>query len=549
MAQPLPHLSQPEAADDRAVSTVDSASVDPAVEAAAALARLRRRVIAAMGLSFVSALAILALTVTAHDLTSNPAIGIIAVIGLGLVLVATRMLDSSLADIGDVNASHRKLFDLYGRARRDSLRDGLTGLGNHRAFHEELGRMVALSRRHGQPAALLLLDVDHLKRINDTQGHEAGDQLLRGLSRVVQACLRRGDRAFRIGGDEFSILLPNTTPDGAVQVARRILAAALSPDVVEGGDSVISFTCGISGLPALSTSRRELLRHADAALYWGKAHGRTDVQLYDPRIHGAGQEMRTPDELAEALTRVVDEELLTPVFQPIYALDTGEVLGFEGLVRPKAGSGFDGAGFLFAAAETTDRVVELDLAAIRTIARGVRGLDSSLYLAVNLSPRTLEAAAFSPNEMMAILNAAGVEPARIVVEITEREEVQDVASLRRAVDTLRRWGIRVAADDVGAGNAGLRLLSQIDFDMLKIDLSLVQSGPRSAPSRAVIRALQDFAESRGATAVAEGIETRPQLAMLRELGVSVGQGYLLGRPRPGIEAADMDLAALEFSAA
>ncbi len=529
--------------DSPAGRGVDPASLDPVVEAASALARLRRRILIAVGFAFMAAVAILLLAMSAKDFSSATEVGVAALVGIGLILVTARTLDASLADIGQVSRAHEHLFDLYGRARRDALRDGLTGLGNHRAFHEELGRTVALARRYSQPAALVLLDVDHLKRTNDTHGHEAGDELLRGLSRVMQACLRRGDRAFRIGGDEFSLLCPNTTPDGAAQLARRILASALSPDAV-GGVGAISFTCGISAFPALSSSRRDLLRHADAALYWGKAHGRTDIQLYDPRLHGSGQDSRTPEELAELLARVIDEELITAVFQPVHSLASGEVLGFEGLVRPKAGSGFDGAGFLFAAAEVTDRVVELDYAALRVIAREARALDPSRYLAVNLSPRTMEASAFNAHEVIALLNEAGIGSDRIVVEITEREEIHDVLGLGRAVDTLRRCGIRVAADDVGAGNAGLRLLSQIDFDILKIDLSLVQSGARSAPSRAVLRALQELAASRGATAVAEGIETSSQLSMLRELGIAVGQGYLLGRPRPGVEAVRLDLDAL-----
>jgi diguanylate cyclase (GGDEF)-like protein len=518
--------------------------LDPAVEAAGALARLRRRILAAVVFAFAAAMAVLVLAVLTRTIPLGVEGGVLAVGGLVCALLAARMLDNALDDIRQVTHAHERLFDLYGRARRDALVDGLTGLGNHRAFHEELGRAIALSRRASQPVALLMLDVDHLKRANDTRGHEAGDELLRGLAQVIEASLRRGDRAFRVGGDEFAILCPSTPPQGAANLARRILAASLARDENGGEFAAISFTCGISGFPVPSASRRELLAHADAALYWGKAHGRTDIEVYEPTIHGSGQEVRTPVELKDLLGRVIDEELLTPVFQPVHSLVTGEVLGFEGLVRPKAGSGFDGPGFMFAAAETADRVVELDFAAIRAIAQGARNLDRSRYLAVNLSPRTLEAAAFSPHEVMSILRNAGVEPTRLVVEITEREEIRDVDSLRRSVDALRRWGVRIAADDVGAGNAGLRLLAQIDFDLLKIDLSLVQNGARSAPSLAVLRALQDLAASRGATAVAEGVETRQQLTMLRELGVGVGQGYLLGRPRPSIEAVAVDLDAL-----
>jgi diguanylate cyclase (GGDEF)-like protein len=444
-----------------------------------------------------------------------------------------------------------ELTQLYDRARLDALRDGLTGLGNHRAFQEELDRAAAMARRHGQSTALLLIDVDDLKRTNEAEGHAAGDDVLRSVARVMVANLRRIDRAFRIGGDEFAVLSPRTSTEAALALGRRILVTALERDR-SPNQQPISLTIGVSAVPFPSSDRRLLYRHASAALSWGKRHGRTDIQVYDPTLQGIADDDRSSEELAAAVDRVVERQLLTPAFQPIFSLVDGTCVGFEGLVRPGPESGFRNASELFVAAETVDRTVELDLAAVRVLTAGAPNLGDDRYLAVNLSPRTIEAAAFNPHEILAILARGGIEPRQLVVEVTEREEIEDMACLAKNLDVFRRTGARIAADDVGAGNAGLRLLSRVDFDVIKIDLSLVQSGAVLAPSRAVVQALIEMAGRRGATVVAEGIETAIQLEVLRDLGIRVGQGYLLGRPaaRPSGGRIDIEelIAVLDDSA-
>jgi EAL domain-containing protein (putative c-di-GMP-specific phosphodiesterase class I) len=197
---------------------------------------------------------------------------------------------------------------------------------------------------------------------------------------------------------------------------------------------------------------------------------------------------------------------------------------------------------MFAAAEATGRTAELDIACLDAVMGAASRLRLPGSLTVNLSPRTLETDEFSIQGLLRIIVRHGLDPRRIVVELTEREAVEDIGRLRRAVEDCRLAGIRVAADDVGSGNAGLRLLSQLRFDIVKIDLSLVQGGTRRDQSLEVIRTLRDLADRWGALVVAEGIETPAQLEVVRALGIGAGQGYLLGRPseQPPTDPIDLD---------
>jgi EAL domain-containing protein (putative c-di-GMP-specific phosphodiesterase class I) len=225
-------------------------------------------------------------------------------------------------------------------------------------------------------------------------------------------------------------------------------------------------------------------------------------------------------------------------------LRDGSVLGFEGLIRPGASSSFANPGQLFAAAAAAGRTSELDLACFEVVAAGAASIDPAQVVTINLSPQTLELEDFTAGWLLEILARYGISPGRVIVELTEREAITDLERLRRNVSSLQRAGVRLAADDVGAGNAGLRLLSQVRFDIVKIDLSLVQDGAQHDSSRAVVRSLMDLAARQGAVAIAEGLETAEQLRSLRELGITTGQGYLLGRPGPNLGLAAVDIEAL-----
>ena len=457
----------------------------------------------------------------------------------GLLLVLRRRIKGDLAT---VDRAFGELREAYDRARLDSLLDGLTGLGNHRAFQEELDARIAQARDDDQPLALVMIDVDDLKTINDQKGHAAGDDLLRSVAQIMRANLRRGDGAYRTGGDEFALLLPGCDAESAEVIANHLLASALSGH--HGRTGAFSVTIGISAFPEPSTDRHQVIHHADAALYAGKRHGRTNVQRFDPAKHGIAEDARSLAQLESAVVRVASEDLLRAVYQPIYSLTTGSIIGFEGLVRPAPESGFSSATSLFVAAEATRRTVELDVVCARAVLAGASELGGDRYLSINLSPRTLESDAFSVQEILALARRHGIPPSQLVVELTERESVDDLRRLQQAISTLRRNEVRVAIDDVGAGNAGLRLLSEVDYDILKIDLSLVRASATHGASEAVLRALGTLARNRGHRIVAEGIETPDHLESVLELRYDAGQGYLFGRAEPTLDRKPIDLFAL-----
>ncbi len=466
------------------------------------------------------------------------AVTVATILGIVLIVLARRVRRG----VSGAEEAYTELREAYDRARLDSLLDALTGLGNHRAFQEELDARIAQARDDGSNLALLMVDVDDLKKINDQRGHAAGDDLLRSVAQMMRANLRRGETAYRTGGDEFALLIPNCDVDSAEIIANHLLAAALSGN--HGRSGAFSVTIGISSFPAPSSDRHQIIHHADAALYAGKRHGRTNVQRFDPSRHGVADDSRTLAQLEAAVSRVASQDLLQAVYQPIYSLTTGQIIGFEGLVRPSADSGFATPTSLFVAAEATRRTVELDIVCARAVLAGAEGLGDDRYLSINLSPRTLESDAFSPLEIVALARRHGVAPNQLVVELTEREAVDDLTRLQQAIATLRRHDVRVAIDDVGAGNAGLRLLSEVDFDILKIDLSLVRASATHEASEAVLRALGQLARNRGHRIVAEGIETADHLESVLELRYDAGQGYLFGRAEPTLVRPTIDLFAL-----
>jgi diguanylate cyclase (GGDEF)-like protein len=512
--------------------------------------RIRRRLIWALLAPFCILLSVSAVEgfLSADAGRSGAAVVALLLAALALPPVLAWLGMSISREVDALERERDELKKLYGRARHDALIDGLTGLGNHRAFQDEMARQLEVAKRLDMPLALLLIDVDDLKVINDTKGHAGGDRLLEAVGRAMASALRKTDRAFRVGGDEFAILLPVSDVATGLGVGRRILASAVS-----GGDPTspiepFSVSIGVSAYPVPSIASHDLYRNADAALYWCKRHGRTAVVAFDPELHGLASDDRSVAELSEAVSMVLATRALRPVYQPIFSMSTGRAIGYEGLVRPAGGAPFGDASALFSAAEAADRTVELDLACLETVAEGASLPDSDAYLSVNLSPRTLESNLFRVGELKAIFLRQGIPLHRVVLELTEREQVEDLDQLRANVEACRRAGLRLAADDVGAGNAGLRLLSEVHFDIVKIDLSLVQGGVMQDPSHAVLRALQELAAQWKASIVAEGVETAEQLSVIRSLGVTAGQGYLLGRPASTMDATAVDLGQLEDSA-
>jgi diguanylate cyclase (GGDEF)-like protein len=492
---------------------------------------------AGLGLRLALALGASALTgIVGNQLLSgslpDPALrgGISALAAATLVGVALfQLVVSPLAQ------SREDLNDRYQAALADALTDQLTGLGNHRAFQEELDRQVEASQRYGVSVSLVIIDLDEFKGINDGRGHAFGDRALTHFGRLVTAGMRRVDRGFRIGGDEFALLMPHTDAEAAKIVTRRLLAAALQPPLRSEEDpGSLSFSAGISALPELAGSRAQLYTQADTALYAAKRAGRTDVQIFD-----AGASLSEEGAVAgAAVAEVIAHGWLRPVYQPIIELAGGALVGVEGLTRPQPPAPFADPGSLFAAAASSGHLVELDMMCLETIVAGAGQLPAGAFLSVNLSPATVEAPEFSTAALLSILARHGFPAERLVLELTEQQPVTDLERVRLKLDTCRRAGVRLAADDVGAGNAGLRLLAELSFDVIKVDLTLVQRSASSPASSAVIESVVSLAGRTGAMVVAEGIEFPEQLAQLEQLGVRIGQGFLLGRPgsMPGTQA-------------
>ena len=512
------------------------------------LRSLRLWLLASLGLLFVLVMAFagpLSIDGNRDEGPSLEAILRVVVLALALPLLMAMLARRVLAPAEELGQAHDRLQRLYQEARLDALIDPITGLGNHRAFQEELERQVSDAQRHRHPLALVIADLDDLKRVNDERGHAGGDELLGAMGRLVVAYSRTADRGFRIGGDEFAILLPRADLGEAEGVVRRLLASALNPERSASVSSQpFSFSAGVSSFPAPATDGRDLVRQADAALYWAKGHGRTDVQVFDPERHGAAADRRSPGELAAAVAAVAEQQLLIPFYQTIYDLRSGAVVGIEALVRPTEDSGFADAHALFSAAEAAERSVELDRVCLGTVAAGGQMPPGNAFFSVNISPRTMETEQFRVSELVALVAPHGIPPSRLVLELTEREAVEDMARLRSNVERCQAEGIRVAADDVGAGSAGLRLLSEIRFDIVKLDLSLVQGGVLRDSALAVLKAIRDIGLQSGAMVVAEGIETADQLEVVRALELAAGQGFLLSPPGNEVRSEALDLKSL-----
>jgi diguanylate cyclase (GGDEF)-like protein len=483
-----------------------------------------------LGIWFRVAVALAACTAVAIALdqalagfVSNPGLRLIAsgVLAAALVGVALHRLV-----IAPLAHSRAELQDRYLEALADALRDTLTGLGNHRAFQEELDRQVEAAQRYDVPVALVILDLDQFKAINDSKGHAGGDRALMRFGALVARTMRRVDRPFRIGGDEFAILLPHTDAEGAKVVARRLLASALQPSLREDDAAPLSFSAGISALPDPAGTRAQLYSQADAALYSAKRAGRTDVVIFDATTEPIAIDASSGAAVAEVIARAQ----LRAVYQPIVELATGRVIGFEGLIRPTPPAPFIDPGSLFAAAAASGHLLALDLTCIETIVAGARDLAPNFHLSVNLTPATIETPEFSVAALLSILAKHRFPPERLIVELTEQQPITDLERVRVKLETCRGAGIQLAADDVGAGNAGLRLLSEMRFDIVKVDLSLIQRSASNASSSAVVESVVSFASRTGALVVGEGVERTEQVAQLLALGVPAGQGYLLGRP-------------------
>jgi diguanylate cyclase (GGDEF)-like protein len=418
----------------------------------------------------------------------------------------------------DFDAMAQELQQTQTRLQSLALRDPLTGLSNHRSFREALGLAVERARAEGRPLAVVALDFDHFKQINDTYGHPYGDEVLVLAGRSLQAAVRDRDLVARIGGEEFAIVLPGAGPEAAYAAAER--ARASLAEVVLRDGRRLSTSAGIAEFSPAVGDGAALLRMADDALYEAKRAGRDRTCRYDAA--------RTPsldveDQRSEIEAVLANPEVLTPAFQPWVDLATGRIAGYEALARFADPAGRPPVVW-FAQARRCGLGPALEALAVARALACAPAPDAA-FLSVNLSP----AALVSPALHAVLPRDLG----RLVIEITEHEEIVASGAFQATLSDLRSRGARIALDDAGAGYAGLEQLMRLRPDIIKLDRGLISDVPGDPAALALLQALAGFARRIEATVCAEGIERADQLVALGDLDIAYGQGYALARPAAG----------------
>jgi len=418
--------------------------------------------------------------------------------------------------------------------RHQATHDPLTSLPNRTLLLDRIDHALALAARRGSTLGLLFVDLDGFKTINDSLGHESGDELLRLVSARLLSCLRPGDTLARYGGDEFTVLLDESTEAGAISVADRILAALQAPFPLSGREVGVTASLGITitGAAGGSPRRVDPIREADLAMYRAKAAGGGRWELFVPAMD-AGALDRLDQETD--LRRAVSAGEFHLVYQPVVDLASGRLTGVEALIRwdhPVRGA-VSPADFI-PVAERTGLIVALGRWVMNEACRQARvwqeaGLD--LHVAINLSPIQFGDAGLV-DDLRTTIRRHGVEPGRIVLEITESVFIDNSTNAVATMRAINGLGIALALDDFGQGYSSLSYLKMLPLQLVKIDRAFVDGLPRSSADRAIVRAVVSLASELGMAVLAEGVETLEQLAHIRRLGCGSVQGYLFSRPVP-----------------
>ena len=439
---------------------------------------------------------------------------------------------AALVHLQDV--SDRRRFEE--RLRHLAEHDALTGLFNRRRFEEELDREVLRARRRGSGGAVVILDLDHFKYINDSLGHAAGDQLIISTAEALRARLRATDVVARLGGDEFAVLLPDVDPLEASVVAWGLLEAVRTE--VRAGSGVggaVSASAGISCFDASGEQTGEALRvEADIAMYDAKESGRDGAVLYDRKTDGQTR-MRSRLTWVDRIRTALEDGGLVLYEQPIVPLAHDGRPRRELLLRLRSADGeLFAPGTFLPAAERFDLIKEIDRwvlrEAIELLAERQRAGEDVRY-EVNLSGRSIDDARMA-SKIAAELSRAGADGRGLCLEITETAAVMHLDGARRFAQELAELGCTIALDDFGAGFSSFYYLKHLTFDLLKIDGEFIRDLPSSRTNQLLVQSIVEIARGLGKRTVAEHVEDESTLALLRDYGVDYGQGFLLGRPQP-----------------
>ena len=419
--------------------------------------------------------------------------------------------------------------------RRQAMQDPLTGLGNRALFRDRLGHAMARARRQPELLAVLMVDLDGFKQVNDSLGHDAGDRLLTEVAHRLVDCVREGDTVARMGGDEFAVLLERADLEGPSVVAQRIVYRLRAPVEIDGRSIVTEGSVGVAvGSPSM-LSAEELLRNADMAMYVAKSRGKGVYEVFEREMHVAALErVELEADLRDALRR----RELSLHYQPVVELPGGRISGAEALARwQHAERGMISPAEFVPLAEESGLVVELGRWVLGEACRQARRFqlayptEPPFTMAVNVAARQLTSP-WLVDEVRKALVESHLPAASLVLEITEGALMKDAASIIPTLEALKALGVRLAIDDFGTGWSSLSRLRSFPVDKLKIDQSFVSEITSSADDAPIVAAIVAMAHSLQLTTVAEGVETAEQLACLHQRGCEEVQGYLLSRPLP-----------------
>jgi diguanylate cyclase (GGDEF)-like protein/PAS domain S-box-containing protein len=457
------------------------------------------------------------------------------VVNASLLDDAVRGIVATLRDVTERRALEREL-------EHQAFHDRLTGLANRALFRDRLEHALARRNRNQHPVAVLLLDLDDFKVVNDSLGHAAGDRLLVLVAERLRGRLRAADTTARLGGDEFAVLLDDpAAADEAFRVAERLIDALAAPYQLDGRELFVRASIGVALAARTGQPADELLRDADMAMYAAKAQSRGGYQVFQPALHEAAVGRLA---LEADLQRGIEEGQFALRYQPILELASGRLVGLEALLRwrhPERGwvAPLD----FIPAAEASGQIVPIGRFVLRhacrqAVAWQARFPARPLRMSVNVSARQLQEPEVA-DDIKRVVDECGLDPRLLVLEITESVLVQDVEAMAAKLRALTAFGLRVAVDDFGTGYSSLSYLHRFPVHLLKIDKSFTDRVDGGFEEAALARAIVRLGQALHLETVAEGVETPSQLAALRELGCTFGQGYHFAKPLEVDEVEDL----------
>ena len=419
---------------------------------------------------------------------------------------------------------------------RRVLYDSLTGIANRALFIDRLEHALLRTARTDPKVAVLFIDLDDFKRINDAFGHSSGDGLLKAIASRLEHAIRAGDTAARLGGDEFGVILEDVDGAGAVHIADRVIDAIARPLPIDGKELTVTGSIGIAFPGPSHDTASDLLRAADIAMYNAKGEGKGRFSVYQPEMHRSvllGLELRQELEVAtRQLEAATGQTEIFLVYQPIVELRTGRVAGMEALARwQNPRRGLIPPSEFIPIAEQGGLILQLGRSVLSLACAQLRDWRATLgacapdYIAVNVSARQLKDDGLVP-DIRAALEAADLEPERLMLEVTESNVIDD-AAVAKLVE-LKALGVRLAIDDFGTGYSSLSLFARSPFHVVKLDRSFISG--QGSDSQTLVRLIVNLAQEMQRDVVAEGVETADQARRLRRIGCRLAQGYYFAAP-------------------